>query len=642
MIKETTCKKLITRLISQKEFSKAEIILSRLSDENVHLETVERILEEMLKTSNYDEAFEFINNNLKGNELIFHILQILLHQQNYDEAFKYIKHNLKGNELTLNLILILKHQQEHSNPVNFEILNISKKLLSEIEDSSVKSHALLAEILFCNNEIEPANQQNELALNVWQNGSMEFVDLSYIISSLKVQKQINKANEILNSLLEDVNCGDDYIAESYLKDKINRLKYTLKVDSEELGCEDLEVDELGFEDYIFDVTSSEDDKSLQFSEDAFKDQLFNLHKVKVNALQFILRPRFKKISDDFKLNGTHYPDTLFDNLDKYQKMDIKGLKNDLDSLRSQLKSAAFSFIAQKKTNSQDIIDILSDYCTLSQVFFIKKEFKISENILSHALSIAMNQTDSHHPSTLNFSAGPKYECLYLVCYHYLIQGKIDSVNTILAEMEYTYSSSNDRFNLYTLCDDTLSWFSSNETFKTEILKYLYDKLFDKFNSSISLINVKYAVLIIQANDSYSQKYYVIQKLNELVNRLSNMALQIELKETCMIEVIKGLLKFNCLDTVIEILQTSDFSEKKSEEIYERLANYYFRNEPNLITLISRMKEHGKLLPDMNLKNIIDESKLIVLSTELVTPVITLFADSPENVEVILNQYSLNK
>lgn len=639
MIKEATCKKIINQLILQKELSKVEILLSRLTDEKVRLETVDLILVEYLKTLNYNLAFDFINNNLKGNNLIFKYLQIILHQQNYDEAFKYVNNNFKENDLTLNLILILKHQQEHNNPLNLEILNLVKKLLSESQNNSVKCYALLAEILYFINEIELANKQNELALNIWLNNSMEFDDLSYIISSLKLQNQINKASEILNQLLEDVNCGDDYIAEAYLKDKINGLKYSLKVDSEELGCVDTAEDELDFEDDVFDMMHSEIDKNLDNSKYEFNDQLFNLNSVKINALQFVSIPRFKKNSEGFKNKRLHYSNILIDKLEKYRKMDINELKNELDIIRSQFSSVNFTFIAPSKIKSQNIFDQLSDYCTLSQIFFIKKEFKLSENILNHALIISMNQVDSHHPSTMNFSAGPKYECLYLVGFHHLIQGKIDSVNTILAEMEYTYSSSNDRFNLYTLCDDTLSWFSSSETFKKEILKYFYDKLFDKFNSSIRLINVKYAVLILLANDSHSHKDYVIQKLNELVDNLSHMALHKELKEACMIEVIKGLLKFDCLDTVIEILQTSDFSEKSTEEIYGRLANYYFRNEPNLIKLISRMKEFGRCLPEMNLKNIIDESNL---SIDVVTPVITLFTDNPENVEVLLNQYLVNK
>ena len=52
-----------------------------------------------------------------------------------------------------------------------------------------------------------------------------------------------------------------------------------------------------------------------------------------------------------------------------------------------------------------------------------------------------------------------------------------------------------------------------------------------------------------------------------------------------------------------------------------------------------MKEYGSWLPNMNLKNIIDESNL---STEVVSPLITLFADNPENIEVLLNQYLVNK
>lgn len=97
MIKEATCKKIITQLILQKELSKVEIILSRLTDEKVRLETVDLILVEYLKTLNYNLAFDFINNNLKGNNLIFKYLQIILHQQNYDEAFKYVNNNFKGN-----------------------------------------------------------------------------------------------------------------------------------------------------------------------------------------------------------------------------------------------------------------------------------------------------------------------------------------------------------------------------------------------------------------------------------------------------------------------------------------------------------------------------------------------------------------
>ena len=89
--------------------------------------------------------------------------------------------NFKGNDLTLNLILILKHQQEHNNPINLEILNLVKKSLCETQNNSVKCHAFLAEILYFINEIELANKQNELALNIWLNDSMEFDDLMLIV-----------------------------------------------------------------------------------------------------------------------------------------------------------------------------------------------------------------------------------------------------------------------------------------------------------------------------------------------------------------------------------------------------------------------------------------------------------------------------
>lgn len=592
MIKETTCKELIRHLIDQKQFGKAEIIINRIQNKNERLFSIELIFNAYLKAVNYEDAFSLIGKFLKEDELLYYKL------------------------------ILIKHQQEKTKNTSNQIINQIKNILSEVGSNvfSIKTNSLLSEICFLNNELELADQYNEKAYQTWANTSGNPLELTPLIISLKNQNQVVKIKNIFSGLNKSIS--------ENTSDEIERANFFFELNQLNSLLED--------ENY------SNDESNWTIEDILFTNgQPYNLDDVKSTCLKFISKPKNSKISVLLNRNKSIYSIQLLQCFNNYLNLDNQELINKLNILRGHLNSE--NKIIQLSIGIEDEISIeqLSDYCTLSQVFFIKKDFKISENILSHALSIAMNQVDSHHPSTLNFSAGPKYECLYLVCFHHLIQGKIDSANIILEDMENTYQSLDNQFNLFSLCDDALSWFSSTETFKTEILKYLYDKLFDKFNSSLSLINVKYAVLILQANDYYSQKDYVIQKLNELVNKLSHMALKKELKEACMIEVIKGLLKFDCLDTVIEILQTSDFSEKSTEEIYERLANYYFTKEPDLTKLISTMKGHGKWLPDMNLKTIFDESNLASLAAEMVTPVICLFADNPENIEVILSKYSLN-
>jgi hypothetical protein len=591
MIKNKTCIELINRLISQQEFSKAEIILSRIQGEDERMKSIGWILEELIKKLHYDEAFTLVNKYLNGNELIFHRL------------------------------LVLKHQQEHNSPINVHYLNLAMNALSEFENNkgSVKTNALLAEILFRNNDIELANRYNELAFTIWENGSMEFSDLSYIVLSLKAQHQSNKANEILNNLLEEVNCGDDYIAEANCRFEINQLKSLLTDET--------------------DVYDEDEDGWFQTEES--NESSINLDAVKTAALQFLSKPRFKRTTNEIGYNGSNHPYTLFDRLDYYRTHDTAGLKNELNSLRSQFKSVGSSLHTFNESSNQNIIELLADYCALSQVFFMEQEVKISDSILNHALSIAMNQDDSHHPSTLNFSAGPKYECLYLVCYHHLIQGKFDLANRILEEMENTYQSLGNPFNLFSLCDDSLTWISTYDMYKSEILEFLYEKLSESLNSSVKIISVHYAVRILEANASDEKKNYVLDKLNELLLTLKSKTMSREEKEACIIEVCKGLLKFDGFESVTDTIHSIEFTEKNLEEIHERIANFYLKKEPDLIKLFSKMKVHERWLPDMNMKNILDEQTIKELTADAVTPVIFLFSERPENLEVILKNFSLN-
>lgn len=588
MIKDKTCTELINRLISQQEYSKAEIVLSRIHGKNERLNSIASILDVLLKKLHYDDALMLVNKYLEEHELIFHGL------------------------------LILKHQQEHNIPIDVAYLKLAKSALREFENncSSIKTHALLAEIFFRNNEMDLANQHNKLALTIWENGSMEFGNLSHIILSLKAQHQSNKAHEILNDLLEEVNCGDDYIAEANCRFEINQLKFLLT-----------------------DETDVEDDDDGWFHAVESSDSSFNLNAVKTAALQFLSSPRFKKISNEIVQEGTTHSKTLFDRLDNYRSLGAKGLKNELNSLRSQLKSVGSSFHTFGKSSNKDIIPLLADYCALSQAFFINQEFKVSESILKHALSISMHQVDNHHPSTLNFSAGPKYECLYLVCYHHLIQGKIDSANRLLEEMENTYQSLGSQFNLFSLCDDTLTWISTFDKYKSEMLEFLYAKLAVGVYSSTKIINFQYAIRILEADASDEKKGYVLKKLHELLIKLKNRTLPKELKEACIIEVCKGLLTFNCPDTVTETINSMEFTEKNLDELHERLANFYLKKEPDLIKLFSKMKAHGRWLPDMNMKNILDEHTMKNLTIDEVIPVIYLFAGRPENLEVLLSKFS---
>jgi hypothetical protein len=591
MIKDKTCIELINRLISQQEFSKAEIILSRIQGENERLKSIGWILEELIKKLHYDEAFTLVNKYLEGNELIFHRL------------------------------LVLKHQQEHNSPINVHYLNLAMNALSEFENNkgSVKTNALLAEILFRNNDIELANRYNELAFTIWENGSMEFSDLSYIVLSLKAQHQSNNANEILNNLLEEVNCGDDYIAEANCRFEINQLKSLLTDET--------------------DVYDEDEDGWFQTEES--NESSINLDAVKTAALQFLSKPRFKRTTNEIGYNGSNHPYILFDRLDNYRTHDTAGLKNELNSLRSQFKSVGSSLHTFNESSNQNIIELLADYCALSQVFFMEQEVKISDSILNHALSIALNQDDSHHPSTLNFSAGPKYECLYLVCYHHLIQGKFDLANRILEEMDNTYQSLGNQFNLFSLCDDSLTWISNHDMYKSEILEFLYEKLSESLNSTVKIISVHYAVRILAANASDEKKNYVLDKLNELLLTLKSKTMRREEKEACIIEVCKGLLKFDGLESVTDTIHSMEFTEKNLEEIHERIANFYLRKEPDLIKLFSKMKVHERWLLDMNMKNILDEQTIKELTADAVTPVIFLFSERPENLEVILKNFSVN-
>ena len=91
----------------------------------------------------------------------------------------------------------------------------------------------------------------------------------------------------------------------------------------------------------------------------------------------------------------------------------------------------------------------------------------------------------------------------------------------------------------------------------------------------------------------------------------------------------------------ETIHSMEFIEKNQEEIHEHIANFYIKKEPDLIKLISKMKEHERWLPDMNMKNILDEHTMNELTADAVIPVIYLFSERPENLEVLLKNFSLN-
>jgi hypothetical protein len=600
MIKETTCKELIRILALKKEFKKAEIFLPLIKSENTFRESMRSILDELLKVHYYDDAFALINKNLSGNELAYHLL------------------------------LILNNQAKNSFQLNVELLSLAQGILKYLDNdrNTLKTHALLAEVLYRNGEPILAERQTDMALNLWEKESGEISELGPIITSLKAQDQTDKAKLFIRELGETIeeNVTDDLARKNCLFE-LNQLVAILK-----------------------DNSLFEDDGDPWLEEWELQKHIFHLEEVKSACYSFISKPIGLGVSEQQtfkrtikKVLGIGQEDENIQLLLYYGQLDPEELRTELNTKRGQLKNMPVSAYSSQKSNRNDLLKNLSDYCNISTVYFEKKQFDLSENILRHALKIANEQVANYRESTLDFSAGPRKECLYIVCYHYLIRGDIHEANKLFQLMEDSYGSfdSRSRYDLFALCDSALNWIALREQYTSEILSFLYDKLSENLKSSISVRRINYLVRVLIASHSNVDKNKGINQLNELVDFISGMNMEKELKEACTIELLDGLLQLDGLNQVLKILDSVTFSEKGLSNMHEKIANYYFLKEPDIKKVFFQMKYLGKWLPKMKLENIIDAEHLEPLSPDMVLPIIHLFSEQPENLENLLQKYALN-
>jgi hypothetical protein len=591
MTKDKAYKEIIRCLISKQEFKRAENILLLIQVESDRLETLRLILKELLKTRLYKDAFVLIHKYLSGNELAFHILEILKNMQ-----------------------LCVGH-------ISVEQLTYVDCILSEIEDDrcTIKTHALIAEVLCDNNQLDLAEKHIFIALNIWDKASGELSDLSPIIKSLKAQRLEIKATELLDSLSHTIsNNVFDRIALANCIFELGQLRSLLN--------------------YEADYESEENSRLL---EGEVYENSYDLNEVRAACFRFLEKPRIIEIDSKEYQVLCGLPKTLKDHLDYYKSLDVKERNQELISLREQLILPTFPTDCCNRYSSSSIIEQLAKYCALSHFYYEHQQWDLSDNILSHALSIALSQDDVCDESKLIFAAGPKYECLYILCYHNLIQGDVLKANGILETMEGTYNSINGGYNFYKLCGDALTWISYCDNHRTRILEFLFKKLYQLLSESISIENIRLTVRILCASVTHSERQQTILRFRYLLEKVSNSAIDSVIKEACVIELLKGALEIDYLEIVLESMRSGDFSEKGLEVIHEEIAHYYLSRDPNLVKLTLRMKEHGRWLPHMNLRNIMDDAIIASLNAESVARVIYLFSERPDNLEFLLQEYTLN-
>ena len=627
-IKEITLREIIKILVGKDEFFKAEYFLKKIEDYEIRLSAFEIIFKGLMFLRKFDEADILIRNNHKDYELAHYLL-------------KFIKIQIK----------------------NFEIINSSKLddiilLIQTLDnkESKVGLYSIIAEISFYAGNFDFSDHYIKLAYDLWVELSMGISDLEPIISSLEAQNKSERAWEILGEIYEIINetISDDIARANCLHELwelehgVEEIKYyedsvlhDIIEKGDEYGAEDVDVNE------FIKTPVEEADVSNIDSSKAVRDNLSDNHlilfedigQIKANALKFINksfesdmieRLEFKNYFEG-KKKGI-ICNKAIDIITSYRTLNPGELKQELKALRTRLKSFY----------SKNIIDDLLKYCVLSTIFFDIENLKLSDSILKHARSIAENSIDQYNESTMNFSAGPKYECLYIVCFHYLIQNRIKEATEIMDIMDNTYRPY--VLDVFTLSEEILSWFSSTNQKHYDLLLLLFNKLNEELNESwsysVSVERIQNVINLLKTFDLDSNRGFVVTELNRLIDNISSKNISADAKEDCMILLIDTLLYCHEKENALLKINSYDFSNKSKIVLAEKIAIFYLKKDQNLSSVITQLDKLKIDFSSLNLDRILNIEVLSEIDQPFFVSMISYFFRKPEILVKILQKFTL--
>jgi hypothetical protein len=627
-IKEKTLREIIKILVGKDKFLKAEYFLKKIEDYEIRLSAFEIIFKGLMFLRKFDEADILIRNNHKDYELAHYLL-------------KFIKIQIK----------------------NFEIINSSKlddiiSLIQKLDnkESKVGLYSILSEISFYAGNFDFSDHYIKLAYDLWVELSMGIPDLEPIISSLEAQNKPERAREILGEIYEIINetISDDiarancfhelrelehsdeeieYYEDSVLHDIIEK--------GDEYGAEDVDVNE------FIKTPVEEVDGSDNYSSKSVRDNLSDNHlilfndigQIKANALKFINKSfqsdmieklEFKNYFEG-KKKGIICNKAIYI-ITSYRTLNPGELNQELQALRGCLRSFY----------SKNIIDDLLKYCVLSTIFFDNENLTLSDSILKHARSIAENSIDQYPESTMNFSAGPKYKCLYIVCFHYLIQNRIKEATEIMDIMDNTYRPYVP--DVFTLSEEILSWFSSTNQKHYDSLLLLFNKLNEELNESwsysVSVERIQNVINLLKTFDFDSNRGFVVTELNRLIDNISSKNISADTKEDCMILLIDTLLYCHEEENALLKINSYDFSNKSKIVLAEKIAIFYLKKDQNLSSVITQLDKLKIDFSSLNLDRILNIEVLSEIDQPYFVSMISYFFRKPEILVKILQKFTL--
>lgn len=623
-IKEKTLREIIKILVGKDKFLKAEYFLKKIEDYEIRLSAFEIIFKGLMFLRKFDEADILIRNNHKDYELAHYLL-------------KFIKIQIK----------------------NFEIINSSKlddiiSLIQKLDnkESKVGLYSILSEISFYAGNFDFSDHYIKLAYDLRVELSMGISDLEPIISSLEAQNKSERAREILGEIYEIINetLSDDiarancfyelkelehgveeieYYEDSVLHDIIEK--------GDEYGAENVDVNEF-IKTPVEEADGSDNDSSKSVRDNLSDNHLilFNdIVQIKANALKFINksfqsdmieRLEFKNYFEG-KKKGI-ICNKAIDIITSYRTLKPDELNQELQALRGRLKSFY----------SKNIIDDLLKYCVLSTIFFDIENLKLSDSILKHARSIAENSIDQYHESTMNFSDGPKYECLYIVCFHYLIQNRINEASEIMV-ISKTFVP-----DIFTLSEEILSWFSSTNQKHYDSLLLLFNKLNEELNESwsysVSVERIQNVINLLKTFDLDSNRGFVVTELNRLIDNISSKNISADTKEDCMILLIDTLLYCHEEENALLKINSYDFSNKSKIVLAEKIAIFYLKKNQNLSSVITQLDKLKIDFSSLNLDRILNIEVLSEIDQPYFVSMISYFFRKPEILVKILQKFTL--
>jgi hypothetical protein len=651
-IKEKTLREIIKILVGKAEFLMAEYFLKKIEDYEIRLSAFEIIFKGLMFLRKFDEADILIRNNHKDYELAHYLL-------------KFIKIQIK----------------------NFEIINGSKlddiiSLIQKLDnkESKVGLYSILSEISFYAGNFDFSDHYIKLAYDLWVELSMGISDLEPIISSLEAQNKSERAREILGEIYEIINetLSDD-IARANCFHELRELEHGVEEieyyeDSvlhdiiekgDEYGAEDVDVNE------FIKTPVEEADVSNIDSSKAVRDNLSDNHlilfedigQIKASALKFINksfesdmieRLEFKNYFEG-KKKGI-ICNKAIDIITSYRTLNPGELNQELKALRTRLRSVYSKNIIRmlnpdelnlelqalrtrlSPVYKKNMIDDLLKYCVLSTIFFDIENLKLSDSILKHARSIAENSIDQYHESTMNFSDGPKYECLYIVCFHYLIQNRIKEASEIMV-ISKTFVP-----DIFTLSEEILSWFSSTNQKHYDSLLLLFNKLNEELNESwsysVSVERIQNVINLLKTFDLDSNRGFVVTELNRLIDNISSKNISADTKEDCMILLIDTLLYCHEEENALLKINSYDFSNKSKIVLAEKIAIFYLKKDQNLSSVITQLDKLKIDFSSLNLDRILNIEVLSEIDQPYFVSMISYFFRKPEILVKILQKFTL--